>query len=168
MRGCEPARGKTRQINNPSVCPPIQSPLPLAGEVDALDRARRVGETACQATSTADAAPPRRSSPQALGYRIWNFQCGPHKNLACFELHFSGSSLRTQGPIRRGLSFWRWSRDLSSSLRPGMMGPCVRRDDPLRARARPRPHQRAARFTHMRFPCGPPLDLRQLAARRLE
>jgi hypothetical protein len=32
------------------------------------------------------------------------------------------------------------------------MGPCVRRDDPPRACARPRPHQRVARFTHMRFP----------------
>src|SRR5216684_5799584 len=37
-------------------------------------------------------------------------------------------------------------------LRPGVMGPCVRRDDPLRACARPRSHQRAAHFSHMRFP----------------
>jgi hypothetical protein len=33
------------------------------------------------------------------------------------------------------------------------MGPCVRRDDPPRACARQRPHQRAAQFRHMRFPC---------------
>src|SRR5713226_3053903 len=42
-----------------------------------------------------------------------------------------------------------------SLLRPGVMGPCVRRDDPLRGCARPRSHQRAAQFTHMRFPCPP-------------
>src|SRR5216684_612767 len=47
--------------------------------------------------------------------------------------HVNESSLRTQGPIRRGISFWRWSRGLFSLLRPGVMGPCVRRDDPLRA-----------------------------------
>jgi hypothetical protein len=40
-----------------------------------------------------------------------------------------------------------------SLLRPGVMGPCVRRDDPLRACARPRSHQRAAQFSYMRFPC---------------
>jgi hypothetical protein len=39
------------------------------------------------------------------------------------------------------------------TLGPGVMGPCVRRDDPLRARARPLPHQRAAQFSHMRSPC---------------
>src|SRR5260370_28282911 len=76
----------------------------------------------------------------------------PH-NLCLFALHFNESSLRTQGPIRRGLSFWRWRRGLFSLLRPGVMGPCVRRDDPLKACVRPRPHQRAAQFSHMRFPC---------------
>src|SRR5450631_1554149 len=60
------------------------------------------------------------------------FYAVPHMNLVCFALHFNESSLRTQGPIRRGLSFWRWSRGLFSLFRPGVMGPCVRRDDPLR------------------------------------
>src|SRR6202030_2448389 len=32
----------------------------------------------------------------------------------------------------------------------GVMGPCVRRDDPLRDRARPRPYQRTAEVGHMR------------------
>src|SRR6266478_6029110 len=50
--------------------------------------------------------------------------------IAAFPLY--ESSLRTQGPIRRGLSFRHWSKGLSSLLRPGVMGPCVRRDDPLR------------------------------------
>ncbi len=36
----------------------------------------------------------------------------PHTNLVCFARHFNESSLRTQGPIRRGISFWRWSRGL--------------------------------------------------------
>src|SRR5258707_8756187 len=43
------------------------------------------------------------------------------------------SSLRTQGPIRRGLSLRHSSRGLFSLLRPGVMGPCVRRDDVLRS-----------------------------------
>src|SRR6267378_1670327 len=51
---------------------------------------------------------------------------------------FNESSLRTQGPIRRGLSFLHWSRGLLSLLRPGVMGPCVRRDDPPRDCAKPR------------------------------
>src|SRR5882762_11562545 len=51
---------------------------------------------------------------------------------------FNESSLRTQGPIRRGLSFLHWSRGLLSLLRPGVMGPCVRRDDPPRDCAMPR------------------------------
>jgi hypothetical protein len=34
---------------------------------------------------------------------------------------FNESSLRTQGPIRRGLSFLHWSRGLFSLLRPGVM-----------------------------------------------
>src|SRR5260370_42700194 len=42
---------------------------------------------------------------------------------------FNESSLRTQGPIPRGLSFRHRSRGLFSLLRPGAMGPCVRRDD---------------------------------------
>src|SRR6266436_7728055 len=50
--------------------------------------------------------------------------------IAAFPLY--ESSLRTQGPIRRGLSFRHWSKSLSSLLRPGVMGPCVRRDDPLK------------------------------------
>jgi hypothetical protein len=37
-----------------------------------------------------------------------------------------------------------------SLLRPEVMGPCVRRDDRLGACARPRPHQRAAQFRHLR------------------
>jgi len=41
----------------------------------------------------------------------------------------SASSLRPQGPIRRGLTFWRKCNGLSSILTPGIMGPCVRRDD---------------------------------------
>src|SRR5258705_9649851 len=49
------------------------------------------------------------------------------------------SSLRTQGPIRRGLSLRHSSRGLFSLLRPGVMGPCVRRDDLLRDCTRPRP-----------------------------
>ena len=49
---------------------------------------------------------------------------------------FNESSLRTQGPIRRGLLFRHWSKGLSLLLKPGVMGPCVRRDDPLRDRAR--------------------------------
>ena len=32
-------------------------------------------------------------------------------------------------------------RPFFSLLRPGVMGPCVRRDDPLRDCARPRPYQ---------------------------
>jgi hypothetical protein len=39
------------------------------------------------------------------------------------------SSLRTQGPIRRVLSFRQWSGRLSIQPTPGVMGPCVRRDD---------------------------------------
>src|SRR5216683_5452059 len=62
----------------------------------------------------------------------------------CDACGFDGSSsLRTQGPIRRGLSFRQWSKGLSSLLMPGVMGPCVRRDDPLRACTRTCPHQRA-------------------------
>src|SRR5258707_11066266 len=38
---------------------------------------------------------------------------------------FNESSLRTQGPIRRGLSFLHWSRGLLSLLRPGVMRPGV-------------------------------------------
>jgi hypothetical protein len=34
-------------------------------------------------------------------------------------------------------------------LMPGVMGPGLRRDDPLRARTRSRPHQRTAQFSHM-------------------
>src|SRR5713101_387277 len=49
------------------------------------------------------------------------------------------SSLRTQGPIRRGLSLRHSSRGLFSLLRPGVMGPCVRRDDLLRDCTRPQP-----------------------------
>src|SRR5258705_6234995 len=53
----------------------------------------------------------------------------------------SRSSLRTQGPQRerkrssrrRGLSLRHSSRGLFSLLRPGVMGPCVRRDDVLRS-----------------------------------
>src|SRR5712675_214514 len=65
---------------------------------------------------------------------------------------FNESSLRTQGPIRRGLSFRHWSRGLFSLLRPGVMGPCVRRDDPLRDRARTRLYKRTAEVGHMRYP----------------
>src|SRR5260370_23994394 len=60
---------------------------------------------------------------------------------------FNESSLRTQGPIRRGLSFLHWTRGLFSLLGPGVMGPCVRRDDPLRDCAKPRP---SAEVSHMR------------------
>src|SRR5216684_2857760 len=42
--------------------------------------------------------------------------------------------------------FGHWSRGLFSLLRPGVMGPCVRRDDLLRVCSRPRPHQRAAQL----------------------
>ena len=67
------------------------------------------------------------------------------------HMEFSNeSSLRTQGPIRRGLSLRHLSRGLFSLLRPGVMGPCVRRDDLLRDCTRPRPHQRTAQFSHMR------------------
>jgi hypothetical protein len=45
---------------------------------------------------------------------------------------FGMSSRRTPGPIPRGLSFRHCRRGLFSLLRPGVMGPCVRRDDPLR------------------------------------
>src|SRR5260370_39073006 len=56
------------------------------------------------------------------------------------HMEFSNrSSLRTQGPIRRGLSLRHSSRGLFSLLRPGVMGPCVRRDDLLRDCTRPRP-----------------------------
>src|SRR6202171_5126866 len=49
-----------------------------------------------------------------------------------YALRINESSLRTQGPIPRGLSFRHWSKGLSSLLKPGVMGPCVRRDDPKR------------------------------------
>src|SRR5439155_186775 len=40
------------------------------------------------------------------------------------------SSLRTQGPIRRGGSdLEKWSTTLLNQLNPVVMGPCVRRDD---------------------------------------
>src|SRR5258708_9459675 len=78
--------------------------------------------------------------------------CARHTGGAIAYGIFNESSLRTQGPIQRGLSFLHWSRGLFSLLGPGVMGPCVRRDDPLRACARPLPHQRAAQFSHMRFP----------------
>jgi hypothetical protein len=58
---------------------------------------------------------------------------------------FNESSLRTQGPIRRGLSFLHGSRGLFSLLKPGVMGPCVRRDDPLRDCAKPRSSYAIAR-----------------------
>ena len=38
-------------------------------------------------------------------------------------------------------------------LMPGVMGPGLRRDDPLRARTGSRPHQRTAQFSHMQSPC---------------
>src|SRR5260370_25190325 len=44
-------------------------------------------------------------------------------------MRLSESSLRTQGPIRCGDSFRQWVEGLFTSLRPGVMGPCVRRDD---------------------------------------
>ena len=50
-----------------------------------------------------------------------------------YARRFNESSLRTQGPIRRGLSVRRWSRGLFLLLRPGVMGPSVRRDDLLSA-----------------------------------
>src|ERR1700730_6076997 len=72
-------------------------------------------------------------------------------NARLSHMEFSNeSSLRTQGPIRRGLSLRHSSRGLFSLLRPGVMGPCVRRDDLLRDCTRPRPHQRTAQFSHMR------------------
>ncbi len=48
------------------------------------------------------------------------------------------------------------------------MGPCVRRDDPLRACATPIPHQHTAQFIHMRFPCLPSgeVELRSNSGRR--
>ena len=71
----------------------------------------------------------------------------PRKRRAIAYGIFNESSLRTQGPQRerklrssrrRGLSFLHWSRGLLSLLRPGVMGPCVRRDDPPRDCAKPR------------------------------
>src|SRR5258707_11435856 len=71
----------------------------------------------------------------------------PRKGRAIAYGIFNESSLRTQGPQRerklrssrrRGLSFLHWSRGLLSLLRPGVMGPCVRRDDPPRDCAKPR------------------------------
>jgi hypothetical protein len=44
----------------------------------------------------------------------------------------SSSSLRTQGPIRRGVSLSAGRRGLSSLVTPGVMGPGVRRDDGLK------------------------------------
>jgi hypothetical protein len=39
------------------------------------------------------------------------------------------SSLRTQGPILRALSYGTLERHLLEAPRPVIMGPCVRRDD---------------------------------------
>ena len=41
----------------------------------------------------------------------------------------SESSLRKQGPIRRGLAFWHRGERLLRQLTPVVMGPCFRRDD---------------------------------------
>src|SRR5713101_4539012 len=50
----------------------------------------------------------------------------------------TGRPCERRDPYGEDSRFWRWSRGLFSLLRPGVMGPCVPRDDPLRACARPR------------------------------
>src|SRR6266705_3351117 len=69
---------------------------------------------------------------------------------------FNESSLRTQGPQRERNCAHRGGADsrfctgaeaFFSLLGPGVMGPCVRRDDPLRDCAKPQP---SAEVGHMR------------------
>ena len=74
---------------------------------------------------------PRTRSRQ--GYRIWKFPTGR----PCERRDPSVSAKRSSR--RRGLSLRHSSRGLFSLLRPGVMGPCVRRDDLLRDCTRPRP-----------------------------
>ena len=54
------------------------------------------------------------------------------------SISHSPSSLRTQGPIRRALSFGHGGRDLLQQPRPVAMGPCVRRDDDRSSQVRSR------------------------------
>jgi hypothetical protein len=71
--------------------------------------------------------------PCGQGHRIWNFPTGR----PCERRDPSVSAKRSSR--WRGLSLRHSSRGLFSHLRPGVMGPCVRRDDLLRDCTRPRP-----------------------------
>ena len=78
----------------------------------------------------------------------------------------SGRPCERRDPYGAESRFRHWSRSLFLLLRPGVMGPCVRRDDSRRVRARSRPHQRTAQFSHMRQlcrerGCSPPQDAQQ-------
>jgi len=80
---------------------------------------------------------PRPACGRAIAYGIFlcvTFQCVVPANAG----------------TRRGLSFRHWSRGRFSLFRPGVMGPCVRRDDLLRDPTRPQLYQRAAEVGHMR------------------
>ncbi len=57
--------------------------------------------------------------------------CKPRAHARERRSYVQLSSLRTQGPIRRVLSLWQWSGRLLIQPTPGVMGPCVRRDDTL-------------------------------------
>src|ERR1700687_1478962 len=59
-------------------------PLPLAGEVAALVRARRVGEISPRILAPVMWRHPHPNPPpQAQGYRIWNFRCSIHCLAQC-------------------------------------------------------------------------------------
>ena len=77
----------------------------------------------------------------------------------CHAWRFDESSRRRPGPQRerncahRGGAdsrFGTGAKAFFPLLMPGVMGPGLRRDDPLRVRTRSRPHQRTAQFSHMR------------------
>src|SRR6266853_5611489 len=98
----------------------------------ALDRARRVGAFTTHTEFSLGTPTPTL----------------PRKRRAIAYVIFNESSLRTQGPQRerncahRGVADSRFGTRAAafySLLMPGVMDPCVRRDDPLRDRARPRP-----------------------------
>ncbi len=83
---------------------------PVAGAVAAAQASRRRRQDLCVAGAD------RESGLMALN----RMRSGMRPKM---------SSLRTQGPIRCGLTFWRSCDGLFLTSTPGVMGPCVRRDD---------------------------------------
>src|SRR6266704_1748030 len=100
----------------------------------ALARARRVGEIFVRTLiSRAWWAPPRRPSPTGAG-------------LSHMEFSMSRPCER-RDPYGADSHFCTGAEAFFRFLGPGVMGPCVRRDDPRRDCAKPRP---SAEVGHMR------------------